>query len=344
MRGTEGGHQGFGGAVLAAHLREAKFVVADPATRELYLFGDDGQLRGFFGGTGEGPGEYRGINFIGVLSGDSIGVADPVLHRFTVLDSAGVAQRTVALPSAGPVAPFAVNGILADGRLVATTFFPIDWRPIAGVQRDTMPIVVLHPSGAILSTVGQFPGPEGIVSIGLDNVVSTRKLPFGRLTRQSVLDSFVAVGVGDRPEIVVHAPDGRIVRIIRWVTPTVEITPGDIADFTRNRLASAPADPVVRAQLAESIRSAPMPRFKPPYDLILSRTNGELWVRQYADPHARDRPAQWIVFDSSGAWLTRVTLPAGVEPKWIGADRLLGVWQDQDDLYRVGLFRLRTGQ
>jgi len=342
VQGAESGHLGFAGAVLAAWLGGTRFVAADLATKQLYVFTDAGRLLRILGGQGEGPGEFRGINFVGTMPGGAIGVSDPVLNRFTIIDSSGIVRRTIKLPEAGADAPLAVSGVLADGRLLTTTFFPVNWRPHPGPQRDTMPMVVLAPDGSVSATLGEFPGPDGIVDIGPDGSVRTSRIPFGRLTRETIIDTFVAVGTGDRPEIVVYAPGGRATRIIRWTGADVPVTRQDVAAYTRERLASAPADSGVRARILEDIKSAPIPRYSPPYDMFVSRSNGELWVREYSGPGFGSRPTRWDVFDSTGIWDCQATVPTGVVPVWIGPDRMLGTWQDNNDLYHVGLFRMRS--
>ena len=65
---------------------------------------------------------------------------------------------------------------------------------------------------------------------------------------------------------------------------------------------------------------------------------GNLWVREY-DPDA-ERGRSWSVFDSESQMLGPVQLPADLRVTHIGADFVLGVWQDELDVEYVRLYQL----
>ncbi|MES2306484.1 MAG: hypothetical protein V4558_13330 [Gemmatimonadota bacterium] len=344
LDGKEGGRQGFAGALLATRSQIGWIVAADLSSRQIYFYGGEGRLIRVVGGEGTGPGEFRAINFVGTLPGDSIIVSDPALHRLTVLDAGGTVRRTALLPEAGPGAPFAVNGTFRDGVLLATTFFPAGWQPRPGPHRDTMPMVTLRADGTLRSTVGAFPGPDGVVFVDPGEVVRTARTPYGRVTRQSIWDTLLAVGVGDRYEISFYARDGRVVRQLRWKHQPVPVSGDDYRTYVRERDEAFPLEPAGRTEFYRELREMRFPKVQPPYDLILTRGNGELWVRAYVGPYLRKKPSLWSVFDRNGVWRCDLTIPVGVEPKYISDDAVLGTWQDEDESYHLGLYRLRTGQ
>lgn len=83
--------------------------------------------------------------------------------------------------------------------------------------------------------------------------------------------------------------------------------------------------------------------------LLLSRT-GDLWVRDFqtydgiqwgntiiAGPAA----SAWSIYDKDGKWIAECTLPPRFAPTEIGADYLIGVSRDEDDVERVTLLSLR---
>jgi hypothetical protein len=82
--------------------------------------------------------------------------------------------------------------------------------------------------------------------------------------------------------------------------------------------------------------------------LILARS-GELWVRAFAIEDAipfrqtrqNKAPSDWSIYDAEGRWLADCRLPARFTPHDIGADYVLGVASDEDDVERVVLWALR---
>ena len=96
---------------------DGSVVVAEPREQRLRHFGADGSVRGTFGRSGAGPGEYRSIGGIGQL-GDSIWVRDLALRRTTWLSLDG---RVLGSPrwdldeNARPGTGFVPTGYLRSG-------------------------------------------------------------------------------------------------------------------------------------------------------------------------------------------------------------------------------------
>jgi len=84
----------------------------------------------------------------------------------------------------------------------------------------------------------------------------------------------------------------------------------------------------------------PYPATHPPYEGFLVDRDANLWVQDPERP--RDRTRTYQVFDTSGGWLGAVEMPQGLEPTDIGADYVLGIWRDQDEIEYVRLYPLLT--
>ena len=110
----------------ARRLPDGRIVVADGGTGTIRMFGADGSLLWSAGRAGDGPGEYRLIEDVGVGPGDSIWVFDFGLRRFTILTFDGEAVRTV--PLGGELSAVGAVGRLPDGRFVVREF----WSGAAG--------------------------------------------------------------------------------------------------------------------------------------------------------------------------------------------------------------------
>ena len=100
--------------------------------------------------------------------------------------------------------------------------------------------------------------------------------------------------------------------------------------------------------LAQTVFAEELPHFS---DLLVDRT-GHLWVRHFdyrerflrpgrSSTNTIDAPTKWDVFDPRGAWLCTLELPARFTPFEIGADYVLGLARDADDIEQVHLYRLR---
>lgn len=66
--------------VGAVRLSDGRIVVADRGASELRFFGPDGGFQARVGRQGEGPGEFRRLEYVGVFQGDSLVTFDSALR------------------------------------------------------------------------------------------------------------------------------------------------------------------------------------------------------------------------------------------------------------------------
>ena len=74
------------------------WIILDKFQMKLLKFSEDGQFRGFIGRQGEGPGEYRTIEFPCIVWGDHIGVVDLMRGKALVYDIDGRLIRETQTP------------------------------------------------------------------------------------------------------------------------------------------------------------------------------------------------------------------------------------------------------
>ena len=339
--GTAGAEDEFAPPVFSVRLHDGGIVVATGAT-ELRFYDAKGKKLRSFGRKGGGPGEFQRIQFLGVMAGDTIVAFDAGTRRLTVVSPGGGLVRT--LPLANPSRRL-VAGLLPGGRILAGSMGAGGTDPKNGMMRDTTPYLVLGPRGDSVSAVGRFAGREAMIQVARANgrirsmTIST--IEFGRTGYLGVDDSVVVAAPADRFEILRYSQAGRLLvsmsRLFRPEAPT----PADLEFLIDRQIRSLPPGQEAAADnVRRSMKATPLPKTKPPYDAMVVRSNGEIWVRDYLGPYSRDRAGRWSVFDRTGVWITTVETPAGLEPQVIGADFLLGYWLDSDDLPHVRLFRL----
>jgi hypothetical protein len=81
----------------AYRLRDGRIIVADGGSTSLKVFDETGMMLRTIGRSGDGPGEFRGINQFERLSGDSLAVWDFAQARLTVFDADGNLGREVRI-------------------------------------------------------------------------------------------------------------------------------------------------------------------------------------------------------------------------------------------------------
>lgn len=92
----------------------------------------------------------------------------------------------------------------------------------------------------------------------------------------------------------------------------------------------------MRRQFAAMLTPATLPS----YADLLGDGGGRLWLREFLLPDEQARGERWTVFDADGRMLGTVATPAGLRVTEIGADYVLGVWKDEEDVEHVRLHRL----
>jgi hypothetical protein len=137
--------------------------------------------------------------------------------------------------------------------------------------------------------------------------------------------------------VAVHAPDGRLLRLIRREHENLAVTPQDIETLRRERLEQT-KDEEWRRRLETMLREMPFPATMPAYSGFAIDAEGNLWVNEYRRP-GDDQP-RWSVFDAEGRWLGQLALPPRFTVYEIGSDYVLGRRTDDLDVERVELYEL----
>jgi hypothetical protein len=316
------------GVVAAFPGPGSRLAVVEESGRVLLFEG--GRLVTVAGGPGEGPGEYRLVAGAGP-AGDSLWIYDFALRRITYVGWDGALLGTVRIGgTAGSLLPV---GRLPDGGMVlAASYDPAaaaaERRP--GLRRDTVPYVIHAAAGQPTDTLGRFPAREYVV--GREDGRATMASPlFARAGKAVVADGAVVYGSGETREIRWFDPSGRPRRIARWRGPDLEADDADVEAALADRLARhGNAD---AAGLRRFLLELPRPATRPAHGRILADGPG-VWVAEEAGPAGGDEGA-WLAFDGEGRWRSRVAMPDGFSPLWVGPECVVGVWRDALDVEHV---------
>jgi len=299
-----------------------EIVVSDGAPRIL-CFDSDGRERRSLGRAGDGPGEFRSIDWIHELADDSLVAYDSRLRRATYFSSNGKIAR-VLRPDVSPEPRGApqIVGIFADGSLLATQIIPPADHPQGPsfTIRPGLRLMRYGRDGSFQADLGQFEGSELAYIQG----VRLQTAEFLRNTIILVANDQFYVASGDEFGASVFDQDGvELRRISRPHTP-IPIQESDLAQTH-----------------APDGTPFPFPPEFPAVSSILVDAVGNLWVK----PFTRQDPGKidWSVFDVGGQFRGLVTLPGRFEPMEVGDDYVLGVARDTLDVETVHLYGLSRG-
>lgn len=256
----------------------------------LKLFDERGSYVRTIGRPGRGPGEFGQLRELCVAPGDTLIALGYSDRRLAVFDAEGNHVRTAR--AEGPVW---TDPCFPDGSVLIR----------AGTRPN--PRSTLPPARAVVLDL-IFEGHRLDWRMGQTSSLgwlpaTSRDLQIPDGGNAVVGNGRIHVGNGSLAEFRVYSLSGRLERVVRWQAPAV---PATAATDRRGGMRSRPP---------------PSPRETLPYYWSLRVDGiGRIWVEDY------DREG-WSVFDASGAFLGKLTIPAlstgRTEVVWIGTHRVM---------------------
>lgn len=307
-------------------LPDGRIVVADGSSGTIRLYGSEGLFERQMGGSGEGPGEFTYLSALRIAPPDTLIAYDGRALRLTKFLTTGEVVSTHGL-RAPEGYPEVYIGSYADGAHVLAW---IEQRPR---DRSVVTPDVMH--------LGRF-GPEGRLAARLDTARGMRRrgspLPFSPHFLAAMLGDtvFHTDGLGGMVEAI--GPTGEPVR--RFVVPIDGWEPADARRRLESELDSA------AARRLDELGESPAVDSIPTIAELLAGGEGRLWVKRYdpaTDSHWIRRPrtgGEWLVLESDGTLVARVTVPAGVRLVEVRRDRVAGIARDELGVERVQVFAL----
>lgn len=329
--------------ILASRqLSDGRLVVADRGASEIRFFDPDGRFIASAGAGCDGPGELGSMDRVWWLPGDTTVVSG--LHGFAVHDPEGDVVRTIELREADIGAQAQPVAQLDDGTVLGMVGVgtPRSSEPEA-VIRDTLHFHRWAPDGAYAGPLTSFPAARVAVIGSSSGHVISRRLPFSANPALGIAgDAFILTGSAD-PELEVWSRDGVRRRLIRWSPRSRTVTLEHITRF-RDHLFESMTSPDARRALDRLLSEVPIPERFPATGeatAILVDPEGYLWAEAYRLPWQDD--SAWFVFAPDGEWLGSVPMPDGFELHQVGADFVVGRWQDGQGAEYVRVYGLGRG-
>jgi hypothetical protein len=269
-----------------------------------------------------------------------VGAWDARLHRLSVFSPGGdfVRARTIEPPTKEMFVR--AEGVFADGSVLVAPDGSRVYGPETEVARDTIALMRYAAGGARVDTVGRFPGTQTFSTHGTDNGgwAARVAVPFGFDTFHAAHGDLLYLADNARREVSVHGPDGGLRRVLRAPYEPEALTPGEVEQYREAQLSAVSSAHPERPMLEQILAAMPFPKTKSAFAEMRVDRTGATWLREHSA--GSDAPTQWTVFAEDGTLLGTVELPAGLRVVEIGADYVLGTWQDDLDVQHVRLHRL----
>ncbi|MFC1659868.1 hypothetical protein ACFL3S_00200 [Gemmatimonadota bacterium] len=346
----------FSDLVGAVRLSDGRIVVADRDSHDLRFFAPDGGLLFRVGAYGEGPGEFRSLDFVGVLTGDSVVTYDEGLRRIQVFDPAGAFVRSFVIETPRPTAyPDKMVGVV-DGSAVAIRIVEVGAGVSEGIRRWPFEILMkLDLESGVLDSVRFVPGHETSVEVREEGRVSQGWYIFNKGPEFAAHAGRMAIISTDTFTVHILDRDGAPQLTIRRPIFPEPVTPDHRATYIRNRLdivfpEGSDPDPEYERRFRQMLEDSPVAPTLPILRSVQLDSEGNVWVEMHHILGAEPKPFQ--VFAADGTWLGEVEMPEGFYRGYIayqapyfqiGPDFLLGVWRDELDVQYVRLYGLEKG-
>jgi hypothetical protein len=329
--------------VGAARLSNGNIAVANRGTNDIRIFDARGRHVATFGRSGEGPGEFRRLEWVG-RSGDTLWFFDSGVMRVTGVlvtakaELAGI-TRIIATGNRGS---FRVTGRLADGRFVATTNVSPTYEGPPGVRRYPGSAGIIAPTGdGDVSWLGDFKSAANFVHnpTGDFKQAATGPIAFSPWLYSATTSGHVWIGDSGGDSVVVVR--GRDLSHVTIRVPFERRVPSrELVNKSRDEeLALNGTSPLGKSFTEAKFSVKYLPELLPFFEGLLPGLQDEVWVLEYTGN--RQSPAKYIVLDANGRPKGSVTVPAGSRIREVGLDYVILVHQDADEVESVRVHRLQ---
>ena len=314
-----------------------RVAVVNGCANEILVYDSSGERLAVWGGTGDGPGEFRSLDWLASLPPDTLAAGERRVRRVTVLDAAGQYVRNVGMasavdPASNPIPPMAM-GLLADGSAIGAFYS----QPPAevGTARPPVEIVAIAPGGGAIHPLGTWPGDE-LALLRQDGLLEVTQPPFGRGLHIAPAPDGVWIADDDRWEARKYSAQGEPLMVVRASARSLAVTDELLEAWIAERYRHAREVPTLD-DLKQDQREIAQHTTTPSFGAIVGMTNGGVALGEFGLDTAS--PRKWVTVDPTGT-VAAIELPAGLDVKRWGRDWVIGVVRDALDREEVHRYRV----
>lgn len=325
----------------ALRLPNGQIVVANAGSQQLLFFDSRGAAVRAVGGDGEGPGEFKGLDWLALMGTDSLVAYDWRLARVSVLDTAGGLARVFQLSGPADLGTLRVIGNWGNERLLLVrqgqTFNA--GSATSGVYGDSLLALAFDVEGGLTDTLGMVPTTQRFVASS-ERSLAVISLPFGRSPALATYRGGFWLGASERWEVEWRGLDGALLRLTRTALTAQPVDPSDIRRERQRVLDDTPENrrTTLRRILDQDL---PWPHRMPAYDALVVAEDGDLWVREFVP--SWEPATRWIVLEPGGGLKAIAQASRNLDFVQVLGDEVLAIRQDQYGVEYVGLYPIDQG-
>ncbi|MFC1575915.1 hypothetical protein ACFL5A_04670 [Gemmatimonadota bacterium] len=333
-------------------LSDGRIAILDAGSRRVRLYDSAGTHLMDLGGEGDGPGEFRTPQFLGV-AGDTLFVYEAIGGPLTWYSPDGNLLRTSSgfsqaqrehgtLHMIGTLGAHLALGVRhgAAGYQVLPT----------GILREPISVWRIGLMDSEDDSLFSVPGYEVEIVSSDGRGTLQRRYVFGKWTGLAASNRRVYVAPTDEYSIRVHDEVGRLLTVIRRDLPPRRVTRRDLNRWVEEYLEILDLPQEEREEMGRTSRELKIAETMPAFRWMTVDSEDNLWVEEWKGVGLAQ--GSFSVFRPDGAWLGNVDVPEGLPWDWgdhlqqlmeIGSDYLLGVWKNAYGVEQVRMYGIEKG-
>lgn len=318
------------GVVGATQLASGTLAVGDAGNNRV-VFVRVGAGATISGRSGDGPGEFRALAWVGRCGPTEVGAYDGVHNRLTLLDGNGTPRAAIKFP---PAISFD-QIVLCKGEREQFILVVHPTSRMNGGETVVVPTVLVRlRDGSRLDTIAAAGVQEYYVGEGVSAFVDK---VLGRASLVTASGDVLYVCDNQEGLVTAYSTTGARPSSFRLDLKRLRVSPSDWTRALADRLAAHPY-PRSRLRIDAVLRQLTQPQNFPLVWAIRGDPAGYLWVRTF-DNYGTST-STWIVVASTGALIARIATPRGLDIREIGLDYVLGMVLDEDGVQRLVTYDL----
>jgi hypothetical protein len=340
MKGVdEGGTLTFASVTWATRLSNGTVVVADATGPALHFVDTQGRVRKSAGKSGQGPGDFRTVTWVGKCGGGGIFAWDFPQRRMSLFDEGGTYQSSFTFAGGQVQTTTSCNDAgallsLGGGRRLSTGSGGDATARYSIAEFTAFPTLVSSKGDTLLKlaelVIGEIVASQG--GGGLRPLGPTLHYALGR--------DRLWLGMSDSTVVTAYAFDGKRIGAIEVRRPPRPVSPANYLRAVDYYLGIVPAQS--RSRFKSLFMEVPPPGSMPTFTGLFVDPDGLIWVNLSAPG---DADTQLRAFAADGRVLANLTLPVSVNVFEIGREYVLGSRIDADDEPHLVVYRLnRSGR
>jgi hypothetical protein len=332
----------------AARLSDGRVLAWDNAAMELRFFDSADRYLRTTGRRGQGPGEFQSVSRFWLLPGDTIELMDSQHRRLTRVSPSGEVlwsrrvevvrgEMTYAWP-VGRKNPDTLLAIHPDNQGGEIN------RQVGERFRSYLNVVAMAEGGP-LDTLVTVPDRELFVILwneGGGDMKAYDRVVFSASATARIAGGRIHVGHGAGFMIDTYTLDGALERSSRLALAPAPVTAADREAWAREERRVVEqwrgTTERMRELTRKKVREAPMVETLPAFETFDVGTDGALWIELYRRPG--DQVRRYLILDSTGVLAARVTFPPRTRPTHFGAEHVVAVQRDEDEVEYVVVYRV----